>query len=79
MKVKEMRTKSEKELSTMLVELRTKLSQAHIDMRVKETPNVKQIAAIKRDIARVLTLQRQTQLATTVQAAQPKETENTNE
>ncbi len=79
MKVKEMRTKSEKELSTMLIELRTKLSQAHIDMRVKETPNVKQIAAIKRDIARVLTLQRQTQLATTVQAAQPKETENTNE
>jgi ribosomal protein L29 len=57
MKVKEMRTKSPKELETMLIELRTKLAGVHVDMRVKETPNVKQISALKRDIARVLTLQ----------------------
>jgi ribosomal protein L29 len=57
MKVKEMRTKSPKELETMLIELRTKRAGVHVDMRVKETPNVKQISALKRDIARVLTLQ----------------------
>ncbi len=57
MKVKEMRTKSPKELDNLLVELRTKLAQVHVDMRVKETPNVKQISALKRDIARVLTIQ----------------------
>jgi large subunit ribosomal protein L29 len=70
MKVKEMRTKSSKELETMLQDLRTKLAQTHVDMRVKETPNVKQIKAIKRDIARVLTLQRE---------AQVKDMEKTNE
>ncbi len=57
MKVKEMRTKSAKELETMLADLRTQLASVHVDMRVKETPNVKQIRSIKRDIARVLTLQ----------------------
>lgn len=70
MKVKEMRTKSSKELETMLQDLRAKLAQTHVDMRVKETPNVKQIKAIKRDIARVLTLQRE---------AQVKDMEKTNE
>lgn len=70
MKVKEMRTKSPKELETMLKELRTKLAQVHVDMRIKETPNVKQISAIKRDIARVLTLQHE---------AASKDMEKTNE
>lgn len=70
MKVKEMRTKSTKELTTMLDDLRTKLAQTHVDMRVKETPNVKQIKALKRDIARVLTLQREAAI---------KDMENTNE
>ena len=70
MKVKEMRTKSPKELETMLKELRTKLAQVHVDMRVKGTPNVKQISAIKRDIARVLTLQHE---------AASKDMEKTNE
>jgi len=62
MKVKEMRTKSTKELETMLVDLQSKLAQTHIDMRVKESPNVKQIRALKRDIARVLTLQREAEI-----------------
>lgn len=70
MKVKEMRTKSSKELDVMLAELRTKLAQTHVDMRVKETPNVKQVRLLKRDIARVLTLQREAAI---------KEMEKTNE
>ena len=62
MKVKEMRTKSNKELITLLAELRAKLAQVHVDMRVKETPNVKQINALKKDIARVMTLQREAEI-----------------
>ncbi len=62
MKVKEMRTKSTKELATMLKDLQVKLAQTHVDMRVKETPNVKQVKALKRDIARVMTLQREAQI-----------------
>lgn len=56
MKTKELRNKTDKELVKNLVELREKLVNAHIDLRTKEVKNVKQIKAIKKDIARVLTI-----------------------
>ena len=57
MKVKELRTKSDKELTKLVADLRVKLVDAHIDLRTKEVKNVKQIKAIKKDIARILTIQ----------------------
>lgn len=57
MKASELRNKSATELEKDLVDLRGKLGTAAIEYRTKEVKNVKQIAAIKKDIARILTIQ----------------------
>jgi ribosomal protein L29 len=56
MKAKELRNKSNKELLKDLVESRSKLVQLNVDYRTKEVKNVKQIATLKRTIARILTI-----------------------
>ncbi len=56
MKAKDMRAKSEKELTKNLDELRSQLTAVSVEYRTKEVKNVKQIAAIKKDIARILTV-----------------------
>lgn len=57
MKASQIRTKSDKELTKMVADLREKLVDVHIDLRTKEVKNVKQIKTIKKDIARILTIQ----------------------
>lgn len=57
MKANQIRTKSDKELTKMVADLREKLVDVHIDLRTKEVKNVKQIKTIKKDIARILTIQ----------------------
>lgn len=79
MKAKDMRQKSDKELITLLGETRTKLAGVHMDMRVKEMPNVKQIKAYKRDIARILTIQHEARLAANSVVETKEEVEKTNE
>ena len=56
MKAKELRSKSSKELSNILDDLRNKLETSAVEYRTKEVKNVKQINSIKKDIARVLTV-----------------------
>ncbi len=65
MKAKELRSKTDKELAKQLTDLREKLVDAHIDMRTKEVKDVKQIKAIKKDIARVLTIRSESERAKT--------------
>ncbi|MCX6805476.1 MAG: 50S ribosomal protein L29 [Patescibacteria group bacterium] len=62
MKSKDLRKKSTKELQNSLLESQTKLAALAIEYRTKEVKNVKQISAIKKDIARILTVQRELEL-----------------
>ena len=63
MKAKEMRQKSTKELQKDLVEARAKLMTTQIDYRTKEVKNVREIRAIRVDIARLLTVTSEQELA----------------
>lgn len=59
MKIKEITTKSDKELTVAVNDLRKKIIAAEIDLRTKEVKNVKTIHNLKRDLARALTIKRQ--------------------
>lgn len=56
MKIQELRQKSKGELGELLEEKRTRLAELHFLLRQKKVKNVKEAAAIKKDIARILTL-----------------------
>lgn len=56
MKAKDMRNKSSKELQKDLSDNRSKLIQLNVDFRTKEVKNVREIRAVKRTIARILTI-----------------------
>lgn len=62
MKIADITTKSTKELTDLVADTRKQLSQLAIDRRTKQIPNVKQTAALKKTLARALTVQRQQQL-----------------
>ncbi|HMS92121.1 MAG TPA: 50S ribosomal protein L29 [Candidatus Saccharibacteria bacterium] len=62
MKAKDLRSKSAKELSNTLDDLRKKLETSVVEYRTKEVKNIKQINSIKKDIARVMTIMREAQL-----------------
>ncbi len=51
-----MRNKSNKELQKQLTDMQTQLNTLLIDYKTKEVKNVKQISALKKDIARVKTV-----------------------
>lgn len=53
---KGLKTKSEEELKTMLIERRRKLQSLKFDLIAGKVKNVKQIKNIKKDIARILTI-----------------------
>jgi large subunit ribosomal protein L29 len=62
MKMTEINQKTDAELLALLGESRKSLAQLAIDTRTKQVANVKQIQAVKKTIARTLTLQRARQL-----------------
>ena len=62
LKFKDIQQKSDKELATMLGDNRKKLSETLVDMRTKQVANTKQIGAYKRQIAQILTAQREREL-----------------
>lgn len=62
MKTTDVRQKSDAELQTLLADSRKQLAQLAIDNRTKQSGNVKQIAALKRTIARTLTIHREREL-----------------
>ena len=62
MKAAELVTKKPEELQQLLIQQQQQLATATVDLRVKDVKNVKQIQAIKKDIARLRTALRQQQL-----------------
>ena len=62
MKLTDIVQKNEAELAELLMAQRTKLSEAVLESRTKEIRNVKTQYAIKRTIARAMTVQRQRQI-----------------
>ena len=62
MKLKDIITKSDKELQSLVADSHKAIASLVIDMRTKEVKGVKQIAAHKRTVARALTILRQREL-----------------
>lgn len=60
MKVKELKTKSISELQTLLNENRERLRTLRFDLAAGKVKNVREIRTIKKDIARILTLLKET-------------------
>lgn len=58
MKPADIMQKTDQELATLLTDTQKQLGQLTLEMRTKQTKNVKQIWALKRTRARVLTAQR---------------------
>ncbi len=56
MKAKDLRNKSNNELQKELTTQRQKLGDLAVEYRTKEVTNVKSIAKVKKDIARILTV-----------------------
>jgi large subunit ribosomal protein L29 len=56
MKIKELRNKSKEELEKLLEEYREKLRQLYFDIHLKKIKNVREVRAVKKTIARILTL-----------------------
>ena len=59
MKAKELQKKTEPELQRMLLELRAKLQQLRFDLAGGKVKNVREIRNTRKDIARILTFQKQ--------------------
>lgn len=62
MKMKDITPKTDQELTTVLADTQKQLGQLSLEMRTKQIKNVKQIWALKRTQARVLTAQREREL-----------------
>ena len=63
MTAKELRSKSKEELQQELVALKDELFKLRFQHATNQLDNTAQIAQVKRDIARVMTIQREKQLA----------------
>ncbi|MBQ6304381.1 large subunit ribosomal protein L29 [Ruminococcaceae bacterium R-25] len=63
MKVEEIRKMSDEELSSELASLKEELFKLRFQHATNQLDNPAQIAQVKRDIARVMTIQREKQLA----------------
>ena len=60
MKITELRQKSKSELQKILQDSRERLRQLHFDLAAGKVKNVREIRKIKKDIAHILTLLRET-------------------
>ena len=56
MKISELRQKSKEELQMLLREKRSTRDELEFGIRQRKVKNVKEVAAVKKDIARILTL-----------------------
>lgn len=63
MKIADIKQKTDKELITLLIDSRKKLADAKVELRTKQISNVKEIMALRKTIARVLTVQRERELS----------------
>jgi large subunit ribosomal protein L29 len=60
MDLKQLKTKSVKELSKLLAEYREKLRDLRFKVSAKQLKNIKEIKGVKKTIARILTLLKET-------------------
>lgn len=63
MKIADITKKNEQELVQLIADLRKELAEAHVDLHTKEVKNVKQIAGIRKSLARALTIAREREIA----------------
>jgi large subunit ribosomal protein L29 len=56
MKIKELRQKTEKELTDLLKENQQKLGQLKFDLSAKKLKNVREIRELRKEIAKILTI-----------------------
>lgn len=63
MKIADINQKTDQELTTLLIDSRKKLADAMVELRTKQISNVKEIMALRKTIARVLTVQRERELS----------------
>ncbi len=62
MKIKEIAEKKDKELDKFINDSKGKLLKLSFDVRTKESNKVRELRAIKKDIAKALTVKRQREL-----------------
>ena len=55
MKFKELTTKSESEVKALLLELKQKLHDSSVKLRLNQLKNNNELKAVKKDIARIMT------------------------
>ncbi len=55
MNYKELTTKPESEIKSLLAELRAKAHDLSVKMKLKQVKNYKELGAVKKDIARIMT------------------------
>lgn len=60
--------KTDKELSTLLVQQQAKLAELRVDYRIKQVSNIKELNAVRKSVARIKTIMRER--AITAQEAQ---------
>lgn len=62
MKLVDLKTKTDAELQTLLIDTRASIAKLTVEMRTQKLPNVKHLAAYKKLVARILTLVREREL-----------------
>lgn len=61
-KVADLKQKNDQELQALLAETKSSAAKLVVEMRTQKVPNVKQLAAYKRTVARILTIMREREL-----------------
>ena len=56
MKINELKQKSKEELTTLFMEKKRRIDELHFLLDQKKVKNVKELANLKKDIARILTI-----------------------
>jgi len=59
MKTTEIVQKTDKELATILADQQSKLAELRVDYRVKQVSNIKELAVVRKTVARIKTIQRE--------------------
>lgn len=62
MKIKDIRTKSDKELTGLITTLSEQIASAYVTMRTTREPNVKHIHGLKKSLARAKTIEREREI-----------------
>lgn len=72
MKIQDIVQKSDKELANVLTEQQAKLAELRVEYRIKQVSNIKELAAVRKTVARIQTIMRER--AITASEAATKET-----